>query len=291
MSEAEDEEYRSLPSSPSRIDDVEEEKKEEVKEEKKEDVKEDKSSLPASTISPKNNPSQDDYRFRFPVNFHTLILGSTQSGKTHFIKKLFIDGFDVAQGKKPFEMVIYVGNEEPSEEFKVAAQVSNYTYANIKPSDNKQIPVFYIPKSEALSKLGATVNNEDYKKLHKLVIIDDLIKTNDAKVNKEIASLVAEGQHSLAYYILVMHNSSGEKVVELRNACRTRVFIGNVTPTQLRIVCGDSSVGPNAYSKYAEYINTIPAFDNNGKQNYKKILIYDTLTKTFYNYNLYKINI
>lgn len=241
-----------------------------------------------------NNPNLEGFRYRIPLDSHTLVLGPTQSGKTSLILKFFIDGFDFdlgkSNGKKPFDMLIYVGNEEPSHEFTVAAQVTNYTYLNIKPSQNQQIPVFFIPKSELVTKLGATLNNEKFKPLKKLVIIDDVIKVNDAKTNNTIASLVSEGQHINSYFILVMHNASGEKVVELRNACRTKIFVGPVTGKQLNIVCGDS-LGANAYSQYANYINSIPAFEDDGEKTHKKILIYDSFTKTFFNYNLEKINI
>lgn len=241
-----------------------------------------------------NNPNLEGFRYRIPLDSHTLVLGPTQSGKTSLILKFFIDGFDFdlgkSNGKKPFDMLIYVGNEEPSHEFTVAAQVANYTYLNIKPSQNKQIPVFFIPKSEVVMKLGATLNNEKFKPLKKLVVIDDVIKVNDAKTNNTIASLVSEGQHINSYFILVMHNASGEKVVELRNACRTKIFVGPVTGKQLNIVCGDS-LGANAYSQYANYINSIPAFEDDGEKTHKKILIYDSFTKTFFNYNLEKINI
>lgn len=244
----------------------------------------DNSSKIRLVLPSKNNVpfGTEGYRFRFPTNSHGLIVGPTQVGKTSFLLKLFIDGYDTPLGKLPFDKIIYVGVQSESDKVMIGAQVMNWTYTKTPPG-TKPIPVIWVNRAE-FDKLGALIKSEENRGLKKLIIVDDMLKEKKDHVTKSLFSLLGEGQHDNAYYWIVAHNASGYK--DLRGQCNIRVLMKNHDPTDYTTL-----FGKQASADYSKIINYIDQYADEEDQLTKKIVIFSVLQNSFYNYNLNKIDI
>ena len=226
----------------------------------------------------------EGHRFRFPTNAHTIIVGPTQAGKTSFVKKLFIDGFDHPLGTVPYDKIIYVGVEGETNDFAIGAQTMNWTYSKTEPGTSKSIPVFWLPKNE-IDKLPSLIKSEENKSLKKLVIVDDSLKgSGSEKIAKLLFALLGEGQHDNAWYIIIGHAAAGFK--ELKNQCNVRILFKNVDSTDYTTMFGKKSP-----PFYANLINHLRSFKDDENSLTKHFVIYAVLEDTFYDYNLNKITI
>lgn len=217
--------------------------------------------------------AKPNQRLRFDPKKNITIFGPTQSGKTHFVWRLFTDGWIPNGGEAPFDVGIYVGNSEPGKTMSDAIATMGYTYSNINPSNtNKQAFVF---SKANINELEPLLKSNDKKKV---VVIDDTIMANDNKTNNLIASLMQQGQHFNSTFIAISHNASGSSVKNIRDASNYFVFCNsqiNDIKTATKITLSHDSLN----KAFINFKNMKNAFD--------KIIIWDG--QQFYDKNLYPL--
>lgn len=219
----------------------------------------------------------EGHRFRMPTNRHMMIVGPTQAGKTSFVKKMLIDGFEHPLGTAPFQKVFYVGLQGESDSIVTGTQTMNWTYAKIEPGTANSIPDTWISVGD-IDKLGSIIKSPENKNLKKLIIIDDALKNKSDSIAKYLFSLVGEGQHDNAAYIVIGHSVAGFK--DLKSQCSVRVLIKNNDPADYRNFFINKP--GDFYSKMIQKLQALKDEDNSLTRH---IVVYSVLEHTFYDYN------
>jgi len=208
-------------------------------------------------------------RFRFKTNDNVAVIGPPKSGKTHFILKCFIDGFEAPLGTKPFDKVIYLGNEGQFDLFRTATATMCFTYLNVSQAPYPIELDLYL-KSD-IKTLEGSLKPEAH--LRKLVIFDDVIKDKIRGQSNSVVSMAGENQHTNSAIWTVLHQTS-----DINNGKSVRDM------SQIWVFINETDEGVRTALKRTIDDPIIRNYSNKTARD--RVLIYDKNNRAFFDKNL-----
>lgn len=192
---------------------------------------------------------------------HMILIGTTNTGKTHAFKQLLVD----AKFEFEFEEFVYIGRGEQLPE--IATAFAAYNQETSGSSDAREM------KNFSFADLGTAVAYLEKFRHPKLCYMDDIFIQGN-KIKKEVANFINQAKNSNTTCVLTIHEAfGGEPEKTVRNAAN---WIGMFNLSRDTIARATNYTISADNPKLNEY---------NARDKFKKILWFNTLTHTIYDHN------
>ena len=203
----------------------------------------------------------DESTFEIDEFEHMILIGTTNTGKTHAFKQLLCD----AKFKFNFNEFVFIGRGEQLSEIAAAFAVFN--------QKTKGNPEAREMKNFSFAELGTALAYLEKFRHPKLCYMDDIFIQGN-KIKKEVSNFINQAKNSNTTCVLTIHEPfGGEPEKTVRNAAN---WIGmfNLSKDTIARATGYTISADNP--KLLEY---------NARSKFKKILWFNTLTHVIFDYN------
>lgn len=208
-----------------------------------------------------DNLLPDESEFKVDEFEHMILVGTTNTGKTHAFKRILIDGkfsFD-------YKEFIYIGRGEQLEEIAAA-----FAIANEKEKGDREAREM---RNFSFAELPTAIAYMEKIKRPRLCFMDDIFIQGN-KIKKDVANFINQAKNSKTTVVLTIHEPfGGEPEKTVRNAAN---WLGmfNLSKETIARMTGYTISADNP--KLAEYM---------ARDKFNKILWFNTLNHTIYDNN------